>query len=92
MDQNIDYHSYILMVSIACLAITIVGNIALMVLILDGSSGLVALIRRNLCYLICLRHLERSRAGTNRIFFLLRKDLFFFMGAQYVLSYLMLAP
>ena len=41
-------------------------------------------IRSTTCYLICLRHLIRSKA--NRIFFL-RNDLFSFMRTQHVLSY-----
>ena len=39
-----------------------------MVLKLDGDSEIGAQVRINLCYLICLRHLIRSRAVTNRIF------------------------
>ena len=57
-----------------------------MVLILDGKSEIGAHVRSNLCYLSCLRHLIRSRAVINHIFFL-RKDLFSFMRAQNVLSY-----
>jgi len=59
-----------------------------MVRILDGNSDHVANahVRSNLCYLISLRHLIRSRAGTNRILFI-RTDLFSFMRAQHVLSY-----
>ena len=34
-----------------------------------GSSKISAHVKSNLCYLICLRHLVRSRALTNRIFF-----------------------
>ena len=40
-----------------------------MVLILDGSSDIGAQVRRNLCHLICLKHLIRSKAVTNLIFF-----------------------
>ena len=47
-----------------------------MVLILDGHSDIGARVRSNLCYLICLGHLVRSRAFTN-LFFLLRKDIVF---------------
>ena len=47
----------------------------LMVLNLDGNSELGAHARSNPCYLICLRHLIRLRAVTNRII-VLRKDLF----------------
>ena len=38
------------------------------VLMLDGNSELVAYVNRNICYLICLRHLIRSREVTNGIF------------------------
>ena len=57
-----------------------------MVLIIDGNSEKGAHVRSNLSYLICLRHLNRPRAVTNRIFSL-RKDIFSFMRAQLVLSY-----
>ena len=40
-----------------------------MVLILDGTSEVGAPVRSNLCYFICLRHLIKSRAVTNQIFF-----------------------
>ena len=53
--------------------------------ILDGNSEIGAHVRSNLCYLICLRRLIRSRAVTNRLF-LLRKDLLFFMRSQHNLS------
>ena len=39
-----------------------------MALILDGNAEIVVHARSNLCYLICLRHLIRSKAGTNWIF------------------------
>ena len=39
----------------------------LMVLISDGNSEIGAHVGSNLCYLFCLRHSVRSRAGTNRI-------------------------
>ena len=41
----------------------------IMVLILDGTSIIGALVRSNLCYLVCLRHSIRSRAVKNRFFF-----------------------
>ena len=41
-----------------------------MVLILDITSEMNAHVRSNLCYFICFRHLIRSGAVTNRIFFL----------------------
>ena len=40
-----------------------------MVLIQDGNLGIGAHVQCNLCYLICVRHLIRSRAVTNRNFF-----------------------
>ena len=39
-----------------------------MVLILDGNSEIVAHVWRDFVYLICLRHMFKSRAGTSRIF------------------------
>ena len=39
-----------------------------MVLILDGNSEIGAHVWSNLCYLICLRHLIRSKTVTNLIF------------------------
>ena len=57
-----------------------------MVLVLDGNSEISAHVWSNLCYLTCSRHLVRSRAVTNRIFFL-RKGLFSFMRAQHDLRY-----
>ena len=56
-----------------------------MVLIADGSSEIGANVRSNLCHLICLRHLIRSRALTYGLF---PEILFSFMIAQHVLSYL----
>ena len=52
-----------------------------MVVLLHGIIEMGAQVMSNLCYLMCLRHLSRA----NRIF--LRKDPFFFMRAQNVLSY-----
>ena len=46
--------------------------------ILDGNSEIGAHARSNLCYLICVRHLNRSRGVTNP---------FYFMRAQQVLGY-----
>ena len=40
-----------------------------MVLILDGRSEMGAHVRSNLCNLICVRHLVRSGAVKNLIFF-----------------------
>ena len=36
-----------------------------MVLNLDGNSEIGAHVRSNVCYLICLRHVIRSKAVTN---------------------------
>ena len=41
-----------------------------------GNSEISALLRINLYRLICLRHLTRSRAIQNRIFFLRKKPIF----------------
>ena len=44
--------------------------------------------RCGVCYLICLRHLMRSRIEQAHIgFFFLRKDMFSFMNAQQLLSH-----
>ena len=43
------------------------------VLILDGNSDTGAHVINNLCYFICLRHLIRSSAVTNRVFFFSEK-------------------
>ena len=40
-----------------------------MVLILAGHSEIGEHVRINLCHLTCLRHLNRSRAVTNGVFF-----------------------
>ena len=56
-----------------------------MVLILDSSFEIGAHASCILCYLICLWHLIRLRAVSNKISFL-RKDLFSLMHAQHVLS------
>ena len=47
-----------------------------MVLILDGNSEIVAHVRSKHCYLICLRHLIRSRTVTNRIVFSPKRRIF----------------
>ena len=46
-----------------------------MVLILDSYGEKGADLKINLCYLICLRRLIRSRAVTNRTYFL-RKEFY----------------
>ena len=53
-------------------------------LYLDGNLEIGAHARSNLSYLICLRYLFRSRAVTNRIFFL---QIFLHACDQHVLSY-----
>ena len=47
-----------------------------MVIILDGSSEISSHVRGNICYLICLSKLIRSRAVTNRIFISPKTPLF----------------
>ena len=59
--------------------ITSLENI--MVLILVNNSEIGVHVGINLFYLICLRYFIKSRAVTNRIFFI-RKDLYSFMRAQ----------
>ena len=54
----------------------------IMVLLLDGNPEIGA-IRSNLCYLICLGHLIRLKAVTNRT----RKEICACMRAQHELSY-----
>ena len=51
-----------------------------------ANAEIGAHVRRNICYLICSRHLTRSRVVTSQIFFV-RKVLFSFMRAQSVLNY-----
>ena len=45
-----------------------------MVLILDGNSEICTHVRNNLCYLICLKQLLRSRAVTMNMLALLNMD------------------
>ena len=60
-------------------------TIYFMVLILNGNIEEGAHVRINICYLICLSHLIRSRAVISRVFF---SEFFFYcMRAQHVLSY-----
>ena len=56
------------------------------VLILDGNSELRAHVRSNICYLICIRNINRSKAVAYRIFFY-RKSQFLLMRAQHDMSY-----
>ena len=46
------------------------------VAILEGNSELGAHERKNICYLISLRHLIKTRAVTNRIVFIPEKKYF----------------
>ena len=52
----------------------------------DRNSESGAYVSSNLCYFICSRHLNRSKAVTNKSFFL-RKYLFSYRRAQHVQSY-----
>ena len=52
----------------------------------DGHSEIGAHVRSNLCYLTCIRLLISSQSSHNWNIFI-RKDLFFFMRAQDVISY-----
>ena len=61
----------------------------IIVLIIEGNSVIGARERSNLCYLICLRQLIRSRAVRYRLFFSPERPISF-MLAQYVLSYLLI--
>ena len=58
-----------------------------MVLILNFNSVIGAHVRSTICYLICLRHLIRSRTVTNRQDNCFRQDLSSFMHAHHALSY-----
>ena len=55
-----------------------------MLRISDGNPEIGAHIRRNLCHLICLRHLDLEQSQKD---FFVREVLFSFMHAQHVLSY-----
>ena len=44
-------------------------SVSIIVLILDGNSVIGASVMGNLCFLICVRHLIRSRAVKNRLFY-----------------------
>ena len=57
----------------------------IMILIFDGSSEIGAHIRSDFCYMIVLRHSNRSSAVTGLNYSL--KDLFSFIRAQHILSY-----
>ena len=54
-----------------------------MVLILEGNWEIDAHVRSNLCYSICLWHLIRLRAVTNRTFFSLFENILFHACATY---------
>ena len=47
-----------------------------MALMLDGNSEIVANVRNNISFAICLRHSIRSKAVTNCVFFSLRRPIF----------------
>ena len=57
-----------------------------MIFTLDGNSEIGKDVGSNPCYLAYVRHLNRSRVVTKRIFSL-RNDLFSFMREQQFLSY-----
>ena len=54
------------------------------VLLLDGNLEIDAHVRNNFSYQICLRHLIRSRAVTNKIF-CLRKKAYVPLSLRYML-------
>ena len=58
----------------------------IMVLILDGNSEMYADVRRNLCYLISLRHLIRRIRSCKSDFFSPKSPIFFHVCGN-VLSY-----
>ena len=58
------------------------GQFNILILISDGNSDIGAHVWSNICYLICLRHLFRSRAVTI-FFFFFRRNIFSFFFAQY---------
>ena len=53
---------------------------------INGNSKIGAHVRSYHCYLMCFRHLIRSREDTNPIF-IFGKDILSFIVAQHVLSY-----
>ena len=63
------------------LSLNLVFRLNPMVLRLDGNSERGAHARSNLCHLIYSRHLIRSRAVTNRIFFNLKRPIFIHLCA-----------
>ena len=58
-----------------------------MVLILDGNSEIDAHVGSNQLCFVCLIHLIRSRAVTNRILFSENKYLFFSIRSHHIMSY-----
>ena len=50
-----------------------------MVPLLDGYLEIGGHVRSNICYLICLRHLIRSRAVTKLNFFIAQHDLNYYL-------------
>ena len=53
-----------------------VNSVLAMVLKLDGNSEIGAHVRNNVCYYLCLWHLIKSRAVTNRFFFAPKRHIF----------------
>ena len=51
---------------------------------LDGNSEIGAHVKNNLCYLICLRHLIKSRAVTNQICFAPKRPMFLWREIWYL--------
>ena len=59
--------------------------VACVVLILDGNQETSMHAKNNLCHLICLRHLSRSRAVSNRIFSYKRPIFIYVCATHYEL-------
>ena len=68
-------HSEVRMLEVG-ICVVLEKNLYSMLLILGGNSEIGAQLRSNLCYLICLRHLIRSREVTDLIFFFSEKTYF----------------
>ena len=64
------YYIFILNLDIVDFFYKLLNVIKLDVNLIIGAQG-----RINICYLICLRHLIRSRAVTNRIFFIRKRPI-----------------
>ena len=63
--QNLPFFPCLFTLSNSTYASTLPPTLSMV--LIDGNSEIGAHVRSNLCYLICLRHLIRSRAVTNRI-------------------------